>query len=683
MTKLTLDYYKGCDHYSDGAVEDRIIKYIEYGYPLEDINNYIHPDDYFAFLYHLSPIRQNILNWYPFTSGCNILEVGSGCGAITGLLCRKAKKVTSVELSKRRARINYMRNSNYDNLEIVVGNLNDLTPTGSYDYVILNGVLEYACSFTEGDHPFETFLNNIINYLTPQGKVLIAIENRLGLKYFSGAMEDHTNKAFWGIKGYPQDNTVRTFSRKELQELLCRSGFQYQRFYYPYPDYKFPSEIYTDDTINTGAYGKKCIYFEKWRARIFNEQHLVDTFKNEKIMGHFANSFLVEASAKKLKREHVLYAKLNSSRKKEYAIGTSIIKSFWNTKNVRKYALYPEAQQHLEETLKNCNTNFVGDYCENVHGKIVGSVIEYPFIKYPTLNIQAQQLVKAQKIQDMLILFQDVLDKSLSKEREIRKDIYTPLFVKLFGPYQLDKQWLCVSHANIDLIADNIFCTPKKIYIADCEWVIDSWIPQKFILWRMLNEFYNQTPLMADQIAFSELLKKISITSEEDACFRQWANHFAKNYVLDRKIDSYRKDNYEIDISDIVKNAMTPKGTKILTNIYIDTGNGFSEDEKMWCDIEIPESGDFVAFFDLSKWKNIQTIRWDPLEGQPIKCENIHFFIDGQEIDYASNNAEPENASLFLTADPQYLLNLKSGSPNFGMKITGKILFNTEFNSIS
>lgn len=675
MAKLTLDYYTGCDNYSDGDVEDRITKYIEYGYPLEDINNYVHPDDYFAFLYHLSPIRQNILNWYPFTPECNILEVGSGCGAITGLLCQKARKVTSVELSKRRAQINCMRNQAYDNLEIIVGNLNNLKSDGSYDYVILNGVLEYACSFTEGKQPFETFLENIATYLKPQGKLLVAIENRLGLKYFSGAVEDHTDQVFWGIKDYPQDNSVRTFSQKELQELLKRSGFRHQRFYYPYPDYKFPSEIYTEETINRGSYGRKCIYFEKWQARVFDEKRLTDTFKNEGIMGQFANSFLVEASFAKLKKEHVLYAKLNSSRKREYAIGTSITRSFWNKKTVQKYALCQEARAHLSNTLKNSNLNSSDEYCENVHGKMGDGVIEYPFIKYPALNIQAAQLVKEGKIKETLSLFQNVLRRALPKNQEQHKDIYTPEFVKVFGSCQLNKSWICVKHANIDLIADNIFCTPQKIYVADCEWVIDTWVPQKFILWRMLNEFYNQTPLLEEQIGFSDLLQEVDISDEEDTCFRQWANHFAENYVLDNKIDSYRKDNYEIDVSDVIKNAMKPQTTRILTNIYIDTGNGFSEEEKMWCDVEVPQTGEFVAFFDLSNWKNIQTIRWDPLEGQPIKCEDIQFFIDGQEVTYASNNAEPGDSGLFLTTDPQYLIALDAGSPNFGMKITGKILF--------
>ena len=86
-----------------------------------------------------------------------------------------------------------------------------------FDYVVVNGVLEYAMSFTKGDTPYETFLENMGQYLSEAGKILIAIENKLGLKYFAGAPEDHTDLQFFGINRYPGNHTVRTFSKTELE----------------------------------------------------------------------------------------------------------------------------------------------------------------------------------------------------------------------------------------------------------------------------------------------------------------------------------------------------------------------------------------------------------------------------------------------------------------------------------
>ena len=94
----------------------------------------------FAVSYHLSPTRQNILNWYPFERDCTVLEIGSGCGALTGMLCERCQTVVSVELSKRRSKINYMRNQKHDNLEIIIGNVSEIRLDRKFEYVILNGV---------------------------------------------------------------------------------------------------------------------------------------------------------------------------------------------------------------------------------------------------------------------------------------------------------------------------------------------------------------------------------------------------------------------------------------------------------------------------------------------------------------------------------------------------------------
>ena len=79
----------------------------------------------------------------------------------------------------------------------MVGNLNDMSFDQPFDYVVVNGVLEYAMSFTKGDTPYETFLENMGQYLNEAGKILIAIENKLGLKYFAGAPEDRAGSPFF------------------------------------------------------------------------------------------------------------------------------------------------------------------------------------------------------------------------------------------------------------------------------------------------------------------------------------------------------------------------------------------------------------------------------------------------------------------------------------------------------
>ena len=281
-------------------------------------------------------MRENILSWYPFKEDASILDIGAGCGAITGLLCRRAKKVVVAELSKRRASINYERNKQYENLCIMVGNLNDMEFTEKFDYVVLNGVLEYAMSFTEGDTPYETFLENMGRFLKEDGRFLIAIENRLGLKYFAGAPEDHTDRYFLGLENYPGVDSVRTFSKKELKELLERSGFPCTKFYYPYPDYKFPKEIFTDETLAANGFGKPYRSLDGKRIPLFNESEAAHSLAAEGVADIFSNSFLVEAGrVEKKTAEEILYVKSSSERRKEFQILTKIVRRDGEKKSAR------------------------------------------------------------------------------------------------------------------------------------------------------------------------------------------------------------------------------------------------------------------------------------------------------------------------------------------------------------
>ena len=77
----------------------------------------------------------------------------------------------------------------------------------------------------------------------------MAIENKIGIKYLCGAKEDHTERMFESIHNYPHTNGVKTFSKRELSDLLNVSGFNDLEWYYSLPDYKLPQQIFSDDML--------------------------------------------------------------------------------------------------------------------------------------------------------------------------------------------------------------------------------------------------------------------------------------------------------------------------------------------------------------------------------------------------------------------------------------------------
>ena len=81
--------------------------------------------------------------------------------------------------------------------------------------------------------------------LNPGGSLLLAIENKLGLKYFAGAPEDHIGITMYGIEDHYSRNSVRTFGKLELSDLLAEAGFESSNFAAPLPDYKLTTRIIT------------------------------------------------------------------------------------------------------------------------------------------------------------------------------------------------------------------------------------------------------------------------------------------------------------------------------------------------------------------------------------------------------------------------------------------------------
>ncbi len=288
---LNLDFYKGKDIYSDGDIEEEILSIVK---GTDDFTNILANDNRWPILYHLSPERRNLLEWYPFNKEANLLEIGAGCGALTGLFCEKLNKVIAVELSKRRAEIIKQRHKYADNLEIIVGNIIDIEVNTKFDYITLIGVLEYTKSFMKTKKPYSTIFNKIKNMMKQEGKLIIAIENKFGLKYFSGAKEDHTGKMFDGIEGYINTDTVETFGKEEIIELLKNNNFTDIKFYYPYPDYKFPGEIFSDKYLpDINKILPDAPNYDSDRYKLFNERLAFFNITKNKKFDFFSNSFLI------------------------------------------------------------------------------------------------------------------------------------------------------------------------------------------------------------------------------------------------------------------------------------------------------------------------------------------------------------------------------------------------------
>ncbi len=293
---MDLQYYPGQDYYSDGVVEDEILEFVANN-PHSEYDRFIKEKRSWAVLYHLSPIRENIVSSIDITEKDRVLEIGAGCGAITGKLCDMAQEVTCIELSKKRSMINANRNKDKKNLNIIVGNFETIEENlgEQYDVITMIGVYEYAASYIHSDNPYVDFIKIAMTHLKSDGKLIIAIENRLGMKYFAGCKEDHVGKFYEGLEGYTNTQGIATFTKDELISNLNQCGYSKVVFRYPYPDYKFPIQIYSDDYLpKEGDLNMNILNMDQERQILFDESKVYDSIVGTSLFPIFSNSYLLE-----------------------------------------------------------------------------------------------------------------------------------------------------------------------------------------------------------------------------------------------------------------------------------------------------------------------------------------------------------------------------------------------------
>lgn len=254
----------------------------------------------YPWLYHLSGIRQNLIDWLPITKEMRVLERNAECGALTGRLLEMAGEVCSVTEDEAHAAIIRARCDSglhvYSEMEQI---------RGCFDVILIVGKV----------WRFREELGKLRELLTEDGRLMLADANRLGLKYFAGCQEEYRGGYFTGISGYDTTDVTsgndgsgavfcntegeadgRCYSRAEYEKMLYGAGFGELTFYYPYPDHKFPSAIYSDAWLpHRGELVQNRSNYDRDRIECFDEGKVYDALLEEGVFCTFSNSFLIEA----------------------------------------------------------------------------------------------------------------------------------------------------------------------------------------------------------------------------------------------------------------------------------------------------------------------------------------------------------------------------------------------------
>ncbi|MCQ2519015.1 MAG: class I SAM-dependent methyltransferase [Lachnospiraceae bacterium] len=654
--KVTLDYtvYSGQDLYCDGAIEDELLEISKKFAPVE-FPDVIESRAQWPVLYHLSGARENIVRWLPITKKDKVLEVGSGCGAITGAFTTMAGEVVSCDLSKKRSLINANRHMDADNLTIHVGNFTDVEKNlpVDFDYICLIGVFEYGASYIKSEKPYEDFLALLLKHLKPDGRLIIAIENRMGLKYFAGCKEDHVSRYFAGIEGYKAGDGVRTFSKEGLIKIFESAGIDNYQFFYPYPDYKFMHTLFSDERLpRLGELKDNKRNFDQDRMDLFSEKDAFDSLIEDGTFDKFSNSYLVVLGPE----VNVNYARFSNDRAREYQIYTSQEKVELGNRKIdiiKKYPLYPEGRKHI------CNLE---DYYHGLKKRYEGGKLKIN--RCEVINKEENPVACFEFVRGKTL--EELLDNCINENNLAGFDSLFGKYLDLVGYNDTERI------ADIDIVFSNILVDEEtdSWTLIDYEWTKESLVPVRETAFRAIY-CYLLEDKKREKINYDLILERINISNEAAELLKEDEAAFQKRVTGKYRSMQELRDMIGKKISspyEFIEKLSDSSGAYMFQIYPANFDGTFSEETSYFYDKAYTDDKSASVCVPISP--EMRYVRLDPLRNYCLvrileaDIDGNPYPIDSKKFLLCNGRRIGSDSFVFATEDPNLVFTLEGLARN-------------------
>lgn len=509
------------------ALNKKVISYLDQVKQGACIDDLLAEESDWQVFFLLSELRTGLVSWYDFGENSSVLEVGAGFGTVTEMLCRKCHHVTATEQSLYRAKVMADRLCKYDNLDVYVGDIKDIQFDKQFDYIIVASLLERMGRGTADRQSYVDYIHSVTKFLKLDGKLLIAVDNRFGLRYICGEVDPNTGVAFGSLNQstpiLSEKNVKRSFSKNELQEIIDAAGFTKSKFYYPLPDYKLPQLIYTDSHLPEKNLRERLIpYYRRSDTLVASEKDLYDEVIAGGAFPFMANSFVVEATVDG-ELGDVTYAAISTDRGHGRSFATVITSDESGMEsNVNKMPLYDEGKQSAAGLIDSVRDLEAHSIPVVEHSLNADGTITMPYIKSDTLSNYIKKVMPT-NVDKFLSIVDRIWDYILRSSEEVGADdnrlidhlveigkgTREELLSKDFGPI--------LKRAYMELIPLNCFydeVTEEFIYF-DQEFVRGNY-PAKYVLFRAIHYIYCFTKGAENYYPKAKLLEKYGMTDTWD-----------------------------------------------------------------------------------------------------------------------------------------------------------------------
>ena len=415
----------------------------------------------------LLKFKKNIISWYPIEAKDTVLQVGED-EEIHKELLKKTSKV------------------------VVIEKIDEFEMKANFDYVTLIGNFENL----ETEKEIINLIDFAKSCLTRDGRILIAMKNKFGMKYWTGEKESENSEIFGNIVSKKEN----VFGLAKIKSILDDLKLKY-KFYYPLPDYKTANVIFSDEYLptNDSIDARDLTYCKDGELLVFSEREAYKQLLNEdkNQFPFFANSFFNEVSEKD-RFQDIRYVGYGITRKEHHRIKTVIRKNI-----VEKTADNESAQSHIKNISRNIKV--LDDSKIDCLDKFEKDMIISKFLPDAKSFDEVLMEIYNKKGLDEVIKhikeFKcEILDKLLENKKDNTNfDIKNTVFEKYNEEIsnELKEKLHFTKNGILDLIFQNCLVKGNKIFAYDQEWYEEN-VPVEFILYRAI--FY-----------FTELKKRIDI----------------------------------------------------------------------------------------------------------------------------------------------------------------------------
>jgi hypothetical protein len=460
-------------------------------------------------------------------------------------------------------------------------------------------------------------------HLKNNGRIVIAIENRTGLKYFAGCREDHLGTYFSGIEGYNSGSVARTFTRNGLINIFKSCGIKNYHFHYPYPDYKLMTMLHSDYYLpGLGELNDYVRNFDNSRLKLFNEKYAFDSLTQDGMYPDFANSFEVILGPE----YPTVFCKYSNDRADEFKIRTDIIVDKMGRRLIEKHPLTAAARDHI------CS---IGDACLALSDRYTGGQLEINDCKVDRASGTAVfSFVNGEPLSTLM-------DRCLERDdQQGFHDLFTEYLNRI--SYRED-----MNVADYDLIFSNILVNGAVWTVIDYEWTYGKQIPTREIAFRALY-CYIEEDSRRRRIGVEKYYKELGLTEndvkrllEEEAGFQKYVTGNRQSLV-----ELWKR----IGRKSIVPKEMLPKPKEKIREpekiqIYYDFGDGYREEDSEYLDVDYDENG--RADIELELDDDVKKLRLDPTMHPCIVClKKVTWNDDNMMAPESPMNIEPNGAWL-------------------------------------